>query len=120
MPFDYRLDDARRVIRLTATEPIGLLDVTTMVDRQLADGAWQYGMLVDARQAILSPVDSRGLFEYIRKIVEQHGPHGPIALVRRQDLGSAQVFAFRSAESDLSFEVFWDVDEAERWIASRL
>ena len=91
-----------------------------MLDRQLADGAWPYGTLVDSRRAALSPADSRALLEHVRKLAAQHGPHGPVALVTRESVGSAQSYAFRSAQWGFTFEVFWDVDEAELWLGSRL
>jgi hypothetical protein len=120
MPFTYQRDDTRRIIRLTATEPVSLLDVTTMLDRQLADDAWQYGMLVDSRRAILSPAEGRALLEHVRQLAVQHGPHGPVALVTREGGGGAQAYAVRSAQVALPVDVFWDVDEAERWLGGQL
>ena len=118
MPFDYRRDDERGIVWTRATKPVGVLDVTEMLDRQLAEGAWKFGMLVDARQAILSSTDSKALLDYVRTLAAQYGPHGPVALVTRDGVGSAQAYAMRSEFAGLSFEVFWDVDEAERWLVS--
>ena len=34
---------------MTVTEPFDLADLIVAVERELADGAWRYGLLVDAR-----------------------------------------------------------------------
>jgi hypothetical protein len=118
MPFDYRRDDEQCIIRLTAVEPVGLLDVTLVLDRQLAEGTWRYGMLVDARRAILSRKDSQSLQEHIRKLAAEHGPHGPVALVTRLGEGTPQAYGIGSVRAGLPFDVFWDIEEAEKWLGS--
>lgn len=120
MPLDYRRDDVRNVVCLKATEPFSFSDVAGMLDRQLADGVWHFGVLVDARQAILSMSDGKTLLEYVRRLATLHGPPGPVALVTRSGVGPAQGYAIRSQQVGFCFEVFWDADEAERWLASRL
>ena len=113
MPVDFGRDDAHRLVRIVLTEPFGIQDVTDVLDRQAADGVWQYGTLVDARRGILSAADSKLLLEHMANLASQHGPPGPIALVTRQGVASAQAYAIRSAQAGLRFEVFWDVEEAE-------
>lgn len=119
MPCDYHRDDDRSVVWIRTTEPIVVLDVTRMLDRQLAEGIWHFEALVDARRAILSRSDGNELLEHVRRLATQYGPPGPVALVTRQGLGPAQIFAIHSEQAGLGFEVFWDVDEAERWLTTK-
>jgi hypothetical protein len=122
MPIDYAADEQQRVIRLTVRNPLGLGDVTGALDRQIAEGQWTWGTLVDARLTALGPSEAGALFKAVRELVAMHGPVGPIALVTRNPefVGSVQVFAFRSNEINLSVEVFWDIAEASEWLSKRL
>jgi hypothetical protein len=117
MPCEYTRNDARRIVRFTAVSPMTLADVTAALDRQLADGAWSFGMLVDIRRAILSITEARTLVEDIRERSRRHGPHGPLAMVTRDGVGTAQLYAMHSANLMPSpIEVFWDMPDAERWL----
>jgi hypothetical protein len=118
MPFHQQSrDDTRRRIRWTATAPVTLHDVLAQLDQQIAEGAWHYGVVVDLRMGILSPADRDALLETMRTLSKTHGPHGPVALVTRQPAGvaNAQIFAMRSMAPH-SVEVFWDIEEANRWL----
>jgi len=53
MPLHYAQDDARRRVRMTVTEPFTLADLIAAVERQLADRAWRYGLVIQ-RQATLA------------------------------------------------------------------
>jgi hypothetical protein len=118
MPLDqqYR-DDIRCRIGWKATNPLTLHEVMAQLDRQLAEGAWRYGVVVDLRMSILAPADRDALIARILALSGTHGAHGPVALVTNQPAGvaNAQVFALRSKAAN-SVEVFWDIDEAQRWL----
>ena len=53
--------------------------------------------------------------------MSEHGPRGPVAMVtsRGDMVGTGQVYAFRTVRS-MEMQVFWDLQEAEGWLAERL
>jgi hypothetical protein len=112
----YR-DDVRRRIEWKATNPLTLDEVVAQLDRQLAEGAWRYGVVVDLRMSILTLADRDALLARFLALSGAHGPHGPVALVTNQPDGvaNAQVFALRSKAAN-AIEVFWDLDGAHRWL----
>ena len=58
MPLDYKRDDANRRVRLTVSELFDLADLIAAVERQLGDGAWGHGLLIDARAPLtVSPTN---------------------------------------------------------------
>ncbi len=92
---------------------MSISDVTMLLDRQQAEGVWDYGLLVDARRAILSREDSQVLQDHEHRLAAEYGPHGPVALVVRGTDGSPQVYAIKSSRAGRPFDVFWDLTEAE-------
>jgi hypothetical protein len=116
MPLQYVVDAERRLVRLSTTPPLTLHEVIAALARQITDGAWEYGLLVDGRRAVLSTRDAMTLADHMRALARTHGPHGPIAFVNRDDIAVAQRYAVRSHAAGLPFEVFWDVQDAFRWL----
>ena len=123
MPIQYVTDDASRRIRVTLTDPLTVAELIASVERQLADGAWRYGLLVDARGTFPAPrpVDMRSFAARIRELVATHGPRGPIAIVARESgaIIGAHMYVFLSGNTE-SIEVFWDVDDARQWLDGRI
>jgi hypothetical protein len=68
----------------------------------------------------LSWEDTDALLEHVRHIVSVYGPRGPVAVVSRSaaTAGTVHMYAHQAGE-DLALEVFWDVEDAERWLTSR-
>ena len=123
MPNRSTRDDAKRRYSLTITEPVTALDVMTSVDRQLADGAWQYGLLVDNRTPFSPPslIELQSFVARVLDLVDQHGPRGPIAIVARESgqIGTAQMYLFFGGKTE-SIEVFWDLDDAQQWLDDQM
>jgi hypothetical protein len=124
MPFQYLRDDTGRRIRLTPTDPVTASEMIEVVDRQLADGAWGYGTIVDARR-ISSPTASHDLLafmEHFRELVAVHGPRGPLVVVTRTSgvIGTTQRYALLGGTAGREFDVFWDVTDAENWLEARM
>jgi len=116
MPFHYVRDDTGRRIRLTPIDPVTAAEMIEILDRQLADGAWGYGTLVDA-QRISSPTvssDMQTFMEHFRELVAAHGPRGPLVVVTRTSgvIGSTQKYVLLGGTAGREFEVFWDIDDA--------
>jgi hypothetical protein len=119
MPIDYVRDDRRRRIRLLARDPITVEDGFAVLARQVADGAWHYGMLVDVRLATLQIGDNPAFLARVQELEVDHGPHGPVAVVTRKpaNIAAAKGYAMQSAPTaSLEVDVFWDMDDAERWL----
>src|SRR5262245_20249520 len=115
----YIRDDDRRRIRVTIADSATLAELIAVVDRQASEGTWQYGMLYDVR-ALGDPstaADRETVLNHVRRLITVHGPRGPVAVVARSSatIGTAQMYSHRAGE-DLMLQVFWDLDEAERWL----
>jgi hypothetical protein len=119
MPVQYVRDDARRRIRVTITDPFTLADLVASVERQLADGAWRYGLLVDSRASYagLGPVDTQSFVSSVRELIAAHGPRGPIAIAARESgsIATTQRYIFVSGKTE-PIEVFWDIADAQQWL----
>jgi len=119
MPFDYTRDDDRRRIRLFARDPISVSDVQAVLARQVADRAWRYGLLIDVRLATLRVNDNPTFLALVQQLEALHGPHGPVAVVTRKpaNIAAAKAYAMQSAPTPaMEVDVFWDSDDAERWL----
>jgi hypothetical protein len=123
MPVQYLLDDTQRRIRLVLSDPITVAELLGSVERQLADGAWSYGTLVDARIPFPAPrsSDMESFVSGVRELIAAHGPRGPVAVVARESgpISSAQMFLFFGGKTD-AIEVFWDLEDARQWLDERL
>jgi hypothetical protein len=120
MPFQYVRDDDRHRIRITLSDPLTVAELTASIERQFADGAWLYGLIVDARSVVAQPIDIPSFQAHVRELVATHGPRGPVAFVATESgvIGSAQRYIFGSKSE--SMEVFWALDDAQRWMDERM
>jgi hypothetical protein len=123
MPVQYERDDVRHRIRVTISDPITVTDLIASVERQFTDGAWRYGLLVDARSSFRAPqpTDMRSFVTGVRELIAAHGPRGPIAVVARESgaIIGAQLYNFFGQKME-PIETFWDVDEAQQWLDGRM
>jgi hypothetical protein len=119
VPLQLDRDDLNRRLKMTITTSITALELIAATERQLAEGAWHYGMLVDARAMSVAPAQTevRLFVSHVGGLVAAHGPRGPIAFVARHSaaIGSVQVYMFLGGKTD-SLEVFWDMPEAKEWL----
>jgi hypothetical protein len=104
---------------LTVTDPITVVDLIASVEQQLADAAWDYGLLVDMRAqfAPAAPGDIRSFSSRIGELVAAHGPRGPIAVVAKDatPIAGAQLHLIYGGKRE-AVEVFWDLDDGQRWL----
>jgi hypothetical protein len=118
--FDYVRDDGRRRIRIKAHQPLQGNDLIAIVDRQVREDAWAYGMLYDLRavSGATPKGDLREVADHVLAYVTLHGARGAVALVTRtvDMIGTGQMYAFLGARAGIKVEVFWDLAEAERWL----
>lgn len=119
--FDYIRDDARRRIRITAQQPLQAADLIFIVERQISEGTWTYSTLYDLRAVDrgITREDAILIAERVQTYVTTHGPRGPVALVTRSFdmVGFGQMYALDGLKGGFKVEVFWDLDDAEAWLA---
>src|SRR5204862_1798874 len=75
MPITYERDDQRRRIIVTTIGIVGLDDLLAVVDRQAAEGTWQYGVLYDSRRvaSVASQTDVRAGLKHVETLSRVHG-----------------------------------------------
>jgi hypothetical protein len=120
--FTYACDAGARIIRVVARQTLTVDEVVGIIDRQVAEGRWSFGMLYDLRrvEASLSKQDGARVAEHANSMGAANGPRGPVALVAStQMVGARAVYAIRTRQTQ-QVEVFWDADEAQRWLTGRL
>src|SRR5687767_8466344 len=120
----YVRDDARRRIRIALGQLLPADDLLAMVERQLREGAWTYATIYDLRaiQGAPSRTDAIASARRVGRLIELHGPRGPVAIVTQSIdmIRAAHAYAFDSALGGHPVEVFSDIDDAEYWVAYRL
>jgi hypothetical protein len=123
MPIRYERDDARQRIRINLTDPLTEAEITSVIDRQAAEGTWRYGVLYDSR-AINSRAAagiSRAALDRVRAMVEREGRRGPVAIVANATLvGISEAYAIESHKAGRTVQVFWSLDEANQWLDLQL
>jgi hypothetical protein len=123
MPVQYLQDDARHRILVRLSSPLTVADLIASVERQLAEGAWAYGLLVDSRSMLPppKPLDIQAFLSRVRELIADHGPRGPVAIVAKDSaaISGAQMYMFFGGKTD-SIEVFWDMDAAQQWLDERM
>jgi hypothetical protein len=120
--FQFTRDDERRRIRVTLQRTLGAAELISIVDRQVQENAWTYGTLYDLR-VIDRAIDRRSAIEvaeHVQKVAEQHGRRGPVAIVTRKVdvLAAGHVYALDNTRQGRAVDVFWDIDDAERWLST--
>jgi hypothetical protein len=120
MPVQYVRDDAKRRITLTVSDPLTVEERIAAVEHQLADGAWEYGLIIDARSmATFTPqlTEMQAAASRLAELVAAHGPRGPVALVSRQSsVISASAMHNSLGVKTPGVQVFWDMDDAQKFL----
>jgi hypothetical protein len=123
MPFQYVIDIPANLIRETYSGSVSLQQLFELSQLEWADPNYrkQMNMLSDFRAAKLevSHEELRGFADYIgrHEAVQRHA----IVVSRQVGFGVARMFTSLSEASSPywnSLRVFFDFDEAERWVAS--
>jgi hypothetical protein len=82
MPSRYVRDDARRLITVTITEPYAVEDICLFIDRQAAEGTWEYATLYDLRVPMSIEADSQHIADHIRAVGGGRA-RGPVGIAIR-------------------------------------
>ncbi len=120
--FSYACDAGTRIIRVVAQQTLTVDDVLGIIDRQVAEGRWSFGILYDLRRvdAALSKEESARVAQHAGTKEAANGPQGPVALVTSTRLVAPRAAYAIRMKRTIRVEVFWDPDEAQRWLTERL
>jgi hypothetical protein len=120
MPYQYARDDTARRIRITLTDPLTVAERIAAVEQQVADDAWRYGTLIDARRLAVykpNPAEMRAVVARVAEFVVKYGPRGPVAIVsNRPTVISAGQLYNHFGDRGNAVEVFWDLVEARKFL----
>jgi hypothetical protein len=123
MPYSISIDHGQRRVEVIGQDPFGLDDVLQLMDRQVAEGAWAYVLLHDARSItwIPSVTDIRRLVSRVEANIRTHGPRGPVAIITTNEalFGMSRMYSVLGEKAEFTVAVFRDPLLAERWIEAR-
>jgi len=90
MPLNYNCDHAARRLTVVSVGAVSREETLAMIDRQVAEGAWSFGLLYDLRQGTTVPTaeDVQQTVLHVGRLTTKHGPRGPVALARLSSLRS--------------------------------
>ncbi len=118
--FDYARDDTRGRIRVVAHSPLQAADLVAILDRQVSEGTWSFGILYDLSgiQGATARADSLVISDLVRSYVRTYGERGRVAMVTRDAMmrGVGQTYAQDVAPSGVSIQLFGDLADAESWL----
>ncbi len=110
----YTRDNARRRIVVIGDGPLTAEELISVVNRQIADNAWTYGLLYEATAG---PEAIDGLLDHLRQTAPSLGRRGPVAVVS-QGPDAANVARYvTSAAGEIA--VFVSRQNAEAWLDER-
>src|SRR5712671_2776973 len=120
MPIHYECDHKRRLITATFTEPHTIEEVLGVIERQMADNAWEYATLHDMRATThLSPVDeARRITARVQALGagRQRGPVGMAISRTPEQLREGLRFA-EATKHIGTLEVLLTKAQLEEWLA---
>lgn len=122
MPITFEIDSEARIVRTTARGDITLEEELAVFKSFLADPSFEpgFGILHDNRERVsVSTTDYvKGMADAVQDNRDAIGP-AKIAIVvsRMVSVGLGNMFAILTENAPTTTKVFWDIDEAERWLA---
>ena len=110
----YTRDVARRRIVVIGDGPLTAEDLIGVVNRQVSDNAWTYGLLYEATAA---PEAIDALLAHLRQIAPALGPRGPVAVVSLGPDAANVARYVASAAGEIA--VFVSRRAADTWLDDR-
>jgi hypothetical protein len=122
MPVSYARDDTRRRVVITVQGAVQTSEMLTVIERQRAEDTWNYGTLFDLRR-----VEGHPTVAELRDLMRQASAHapaawrpGPVALLATEATLYNRLCTYAAlTQGKLTLEVFRDLDEADRWLATQ-
>jgi hypothetical protein len=119
MPIQYDVDHGRRRVTVVLTPPVELQDALALLKRQAADGVWPYSVIYDIRAIPPDRTRISALVAATDQLSATYGRRGAVAIVASLPvIGEAQSYAILERHRQ-TIEVFWNSDDAERWLDMR-
>jgi hypothetical protein len=121
MPISYERDNHRRLITVTVTDPYTQHDVLTVIDRQAAEGTWEYAVLYNlqgVRDFARSADESASVAAHVAA-VSGGRPRGPVGLwVPPQPAGFQTGMDYsRQTSGVVELEVLLTRSQVDAWLA---
>jgi hypothetical protein len=118
--FEYVRDDIGRRIRVTAHVPFQAADLVDILDRQVAEGSWTFGILYDLRrvEGATARADAEIIADLVGGYMRTYGQRGRVAMVTNDARmrGVGQSYGHDVARSGVSLRLFSDLADAESWL----
>jgi hypothetical protein len=120
MPITYLRDDRRRLIALTAADPLSIDDILGVIDRQAAEDTLGYAMLYDLR-GVQDTSALAGLQQIANRAGQLAGgrPRAPVgvAILPRPDLFLAGLLYAEITREIMAVEVLLTAAQLDDWLS---
>jgi hypothetical protein len=120
MPITYERDDERRLITATVTEPLSVDDILGAIDRQAAEGTWEYAILYDQRGSTHVPTeaDLEQMAEQVM-VAGRGRTRGPVGIAIRPDpaLFLVGLTYTKLTKELMNVEVLLNAAQIELWLS---
>jgi hypothetical protein len=120
MPIHYDRDDQRRLITATFTEPYSVDEVLGLIERQMADNAWEYATFHDMRATThLSTLDEARRITARVQALSGGRTRGPVGMaISRTPEQLREGLRFAEATKNIvTLEVLLTETQLEDWLA---
>ena len=119
--YEYSLDEGHQVVTVVVHERLTADDLIAIVNRQVDDKAWTFGLLYDYRTTWVppSPQEIAVASAYVHQQIRIHGQRGPVALVVAGGpvVDVAATYALNAR--GFAVAVFWGLPEALNWLSAQ-
>jgi hypothetical protein len=119
MPISYERDDDRRLITVTMTEPVSVHDILGAIDRQAAEGTWEYSIFYDQRALtqVSTEADLQQMADRIR-VAGRDRTRGPVGIAIRPDpaLFLVGLTYSKLTKELMDVEVLLSAGQIESWL----
>jgi hypothetical protein len=119
--YQYSLDEEHQVVVVVVHERLTADDLIAIVNRQIDDKAWAFGLLYDYRTTWVppSPQEIVVASAYVHQQIRMHGQRGPVALVVAGGpvVDVAATYALNAR--GFAVAVFWGLPEARNWLSAQ-
>ena len=123
MPITRVIDRLRRRLTVHSEGHVTFEDIRGHMENRAEEGLIGYDQIFDARDAVLDLTGDqmRTLAWSTTRVVAGGVPYGCMAFVTNDatSFGMARMFGMLTEDSGLPVQVFYDIDEAERWLDAR-
>ncbi len=122
MAISYEIDAGARIVRATVRGDLSLEEDLQFLRSALADERWEpgFGILYDNRErgSVTTADYVKAAASFVEESRDSLGPAKVAVVVSRVvSVGLANMFAILTEHMPVTTKVFWDIEEAERWLS---